>query len=207
PVRCKFLPSTGKWIGREAQCWRTLQDVPRRGYARSWQLLLRFRRLQGRWIFRSLRIPPAKGQEMESDTQTHKVVLKFPALFFDRIINDIPAVTWISILASNRSLKKEVLEGFSLQPAKFSRMISQPLIMSRLRRRLQTDAILFEKVLAEWKEEKSAVISYLAMLDDDFIAENYRKIRGLVGSERFCICLYALGFLNRQWATEAVRED
>ena len=112
---------------------------------------------------------------MESDTQTYEVVSKFPALFFDRIIKDIPAITWISILASNPSLKKEVLEGFSLQPAKFSRMISQPLIMSRLRRRLQTDKILFEDVLTEWKEEKSAVVSYLAMLDNDFIAENHRR--------------------------------
>ncbi len=144
---------------------------------------------------------------MESGTQTDEIVSKFPALFFDRIISDIPAITWVRILASNPSLKKEVLEGFSLQPAKFSRMLAQPLIMSRLRRRLQTDKILFENVLAEWKEEKSAVVSYLAMLDSDFIAENHRKIKSMLGAERFCICLCVLGLLNRQWAIEAFRED
>ena len=144
---------------------------------------------------------------MESGAQAYEIVSKFPAPFFDRIIADIPAITWVRILASNPSLKKEVLEGFSLQPAKFSRMLPQPLIMGRLRRRLQTDKMLFEEVLAEWKEDKSAVVSYLAMLDSDFIAENHREIRSLLGPERFCICLYALGFLNRKWAMEAIRED
>ena len=65
-----------------------------------------------------------------------EVISKFPARFFDRIITDIPAAAWVRILASNPGVKKEVLEGFSHQPAKFSRMLFQPPILGRLRRRL-----------------------------------------------------------------------
>ena len=86
-------------------------------------------------------------------------------------------------------------------------MLYQPPVMGRLRRRLQTDKIFFEKVLAEWKQEQSAAVSFLAMLDADFIAENRRKIRDLLGPERFCLCLYLLGLLSRQWAGEAIGED
>ncbi|MGA2404032.1 MAG: NYN domain-containing protein [Syntrophobacteraceae bacterium] len=144
---------------------------------------------------------------MESGSQNDEIFSKFPAQVYERIISDIPAAAWVRILASDPIVKKEVLEGFSLQPGKFSRMLYQPPIMSRLRRRLQTDKILFEKVLAEWKQEQSAVVSCLAMLDGDFIAENQRKIRGLLGPERFCVCLYLLGLLSRQWARDAIMED
>ena len=39
-----------------------------------------------------------------------------------------------------------------------------------MRRRLQTDRNLLKKILAEWKEEQSAIVSYLAMLNTDFLA-------------------------------------
>ncbi len=133
--------------------------------------------------------------------------LKIPARFYDRLIGDIPATTWVRLLASNPILKKEVLEGFSLQPAKFSRMLYQPQIMGRLRRKLQTDKKLLKKILAEWKEEQSAVVSYLAMLDPDLLAKNGRKLKVLLGPERFCFGLYSLGLLDRQWAMEAVEAD
>jgi Skp family chaperone for outer membrane proteins len=132
---------------------------------------------------------------------------KIPARFYDRLIGDIPATTWVRLLASNPILKKEVLEGFSLQPAKFSRMLYQPQIMGRLRRKLQTDKKLLKKILAEWKEEQSAVVSYLAMLNPDLLAKNVRKLKVLLGPERFCFGLYSLGLLDRQWAMEAVEAD
>jgi hypothetical protein len=144
---------------------------------------------------------------VKSSPKNDEIFSKLPARFYERIIRDVPTTTWVRILASDPILKKRVLEGFSLQPGKFSRMLYQPQIMSRLRRELQTDKIFFEKIFAEWKEEQSATVSYLAMLDSDFIAENRWKIRDLLGVERFCLGLYSLGLLNRQWAADAVQED
>jgi predicted RNA-binding protein with PIN domain len=144
---------------------------------------------------------------MEPGPRDDEIFSKIPARFCDRMILDIPTATWIRVLASNPILKKEVLEGFSLQPGKFSKMLHQPRIVGRLRRKLQTDKTFLEKMLAEWKEEQSAIVSYLAMLDTDFIAKNRWKISALLGPERFCLGLYSLGLLNRQWVTEAVQED
>jgi len=144
---------------------------------------------------------------MEPGPRDDEIFSKIPARFCDRMIRDIPTATWVRVLASNPILKKEVLEGFSLQPGKFSKMLHQPRIMGRLRRKLQTDRTFLGKMLAEWKEEQSAIVSYLAMLDTDFIAKNRWKIRALLGPERFCIGLYSLGLLNRQWAADAVQED
>ena len=83
-------------------------------------------------------------------------------------------------------------------------MLYQPGIMGRLRRRLQTDRNLLKKILAEWKEEQSAIVSYLAMLNTDFLAGNGRKLCALLGSERLCLGLYSLGLLDRDWALDAV---
>ncbi|MHC1726551.1 MAG: NYN domain-containing protein [Syntrophobacteraceae bacterium] len=144
---------------------------------------------------------------MELEPKVNEILSNLPALFYDRLIRDIPAITWVRILASNPILKKEVLEGFSLQPGKFSRMITQPVIMGRLLRRLQNDGPLLEKILTEWREEHGPIISYLAMLDSDFLTENWRKIKDLLGPERFCIGLYALGLLNRKGFRSLLEEE
>lgn len=135
---------------------------------------------------------------MESEPIADEILAKLPAQFYDRVTKDIPASTWVRILIANPILKREVLEGFSLQPGKFARMLVQPQIIGRIRRRLQNDRDFFKKILAEWEEEQSDTLSYLAMLDGDFIVANWRKIRDLLGPERFCIGLYALGFLTQQ---------
>jgi len=144
---------------------------------------------------------------MEPGPQDDEIFSKIPVRFYDRMIRDIPATTWIRILASNPILKKEVLEGFSLQPGKFSRMLHQPRIMGRIRRKLQKDKIFLEEMLHEWKEEQSAIVSYLAMFDCDFIAKNLLKIKDLVGPARLCLGLYSLGLSGRQWAADAIMED
>jgi hypothetical protein len=144
---------------------------------------------------------------MESGPQDDEILSKLPALFYEQVIRDIPATAWVRILASDPILKKGVLEGFSHQPAKLSKMIYQPAIMSRLRSEIQANRTLFEQIVAEWKDEQSATVSYLAMLDCDFIAENLLKIKDLVGPARFCIGLYSLGLLGRQWAADAIKED
>ncbi len=144
---------------------------------------------------------------MGSCLKITEIFSKLPARFFDRIIEDVPATTWVRIIGSDPILKRRVLEGFSLQPAKFSRMLLQPSIMNRLRRELQTDEAFCEKVLAEWKEEQSAAVSYLAMFDSDFLVENLWKIKDLLGPARLCIGLYSLGLLDRQRIVDAVTED
>ncbi len=144
---------------------------------------------------------------MEPGPQDSEIFSKIPVQAYDRMIMDIPATSWSRILASNPILKKEVLEGFSLQPGKFSKMLYQPRIMGRIRRKLQKDKIFLEEMLAEWKEEQSATVYYLTMLDSDFIAKNLSKIKDLVGPARLCLGLYSIGLLGRQWAADAIMED
>lgn len=121
---------------------------------------------------------------------------KLPAQFYERLIKDVSATTWVRILTSNPILKREVLEGFSFQPGKFARVLVQPLIVGRLRRRLQSDRDFLGKILAEWREEQPTVVSYLEMLDRDFLITNWKQVRDLLGPERFCIGLSVLEFFH-----------
>ena len=132
---------------------------------------------------------------------------KIPARFYDRLIRDIPATTWVGLLASDPILKKEVLEGFSMQAGKLSWALSQPRVMGRLHRKLQTDRSLLKEILAEWKKEQPSIISFLSMLDTGFMAENSHKLNALLGPERFCLGLFSLGLLNRQWAIDAIEAE
>lgn len=121
---------------------------------------------------------------------------KLPAQFYDRIIKDIPAAAWGRVLASHPIVRREVLEGFSSRPGSLAKMLAQPLIIGRLRRRLQSDPALRTNTLAVWREEHQVVVAYLEMLDRDFLAANWMQIRDLLGPERFCIGLCALQFFR-----------
>lgn len=144
---------------------------------------------------------------MESGLQDDEVFSKVPARFFDRMIGDISTAGWVRILDSHPIVKREVLEGFSQQPGKYSKMLHQPLITARLRRRLQSDRNFLKIILAEWKAEQPSIVSFLAMLDGDFIAGNLSGLIALVGPERFCIGLYSLGLLSRHWKEDAFEKE
>ncbi len=81
---------------------------------------------------------------MGSGPKNDEILSKLPARFYERIARDIPATARVRIPASDPIVNKGVLEGFSLQPAKFSRMLYQPPMMGRLRRELQTNKVFFE---------------------------------------------------------------
>jgi len=96
---------------------------------------------------------------MELKPEVHEILSGMPAQFYDRVIRDIPASTWIGILSANPIVKREVLEGFSLQPGKFSRTLAQPLFIDRLRRRLQADRRFLANALTAWEAEQPAALA------------------------------------------------
>ncbi|MCE5336270.1 MAG: NYN domain-containing protein [Desulfobacteraceae bacterium] len=134
---------------------------------------------------------------MELKPEIHEILNEMPLQFYDRIIQDISAPAWVAIFSANPIVKKEVLEGFSLQPGKVSRTLSLPLVAGRLRRRLQLDRSFLARVLTAWEAEQQAVISYLSMLHPEFILANLGKLRDLLGPERFCLGACSLGLLAR----------
>ena len=133
---------------------------------------------------------------MESIPTIDEIFSKLPAEFYEGMMKDIPAATWVRILTSNPMLKKDVLEGFSLQPGKFTKTLSQPLVISRLKRRLQLDKDFLKQALAGWEEDRPEILAYLAMLDRDFIGDNWKRLKDLLGPLRFFLALYLLGFFK-----------
>ena len=126
-----------------------------------------------------------------------EIFSSLPDEFYEGMIKDIPAATWVRILTSNPILKKDVLEGFSLQPGKSLKTLAQPLVIARLLRRLKLDRNILKQALSGWEEDQPAIPAYLAMLDRDFIAANWKKFRDLLGPVRFFLGLYLLGFFKQ----------
>jgi len=144
---------------------------------------------------------------MGSGPKDKDILARLPDIFYEQLLRDIPATTWSRVLASDLIAKKTILEGFSLQPEKFSRSINQPVIIKRFRRAIQANPVFFDKVLSEWKEEQPAIFSYLSMLNSDFITQNLWKIRDLLGPARLCIGLFSLGFRILQRAEDVIDQN
>jgi hypothetical protein len=134
---------------------------------------------------------------MERIPTMDEIFSKLPAEFFEAMIKDIPAAIWVRILIANPIVKKDVLEGFSHQPGKFTKALSQSLVINRLRRRLPLDTNILKEALAGWEEDHPEILAYLTMLDGDFIAAHWRQLRDLLGPARFFLGLYLLGLFKR----------
>lgn len=144
---------------------------------------------------------------METDPRVDEILHNLPAQFYDQLIRDVSPGVWVRILGSNPILKRQVLEGFSLQPGKLSRMITQPVIMGRLARKLQSDRAFLVEIMEEWTTEHTAIITYLGALDFDYLKEFWRKIRDLLRPERLLIALYSMGFLAEEGITDIFDEE
>lgn len=132
---------------------------------------------------------------------------KLPVSFYETVIRDIPAAAWGHILDSDPNERKKVLEGFSGRQAKSSKIFHRPPVMDRLRRGLQNNTGFLERVLARWKVEQAAVVSYLAMFSVDFISTNLWKLKDLFGPARLCAGLCSLGRLELDRVAEAIKTD
>lgn len=144
---------------------------------------------------------------METDPRVDEILHNLPAQFYDQLIRDVSPGVWVRILGSNPILKRQVLEGFSLQPGKFSRMVTQPVIMGRLARKLQSDRAFLVEIMEEWTIEHTAIITYLGALDFDYLKEFWRNIRDLLRPERLLIALYSMGFLAEEGITDIFDEE
>ncbi len=142
---------------------------------------------------------------MKDKITPEEIVSKFPVQVFNRLIADITADTWAVILKENPEARKEILGGFSLRPNKLDRILSQPVTMVRLQRRLKTDIGFLDRVLDAWAEEFSG-LGYLSMLDGDFVAARWRQLRDLLGPERFCLSLFSLGAFEEETFTNLLAE-
>ncbi|MFZ2446878.1 MAG: NYN domain-containing protein [Syntrophobacteraceae bacterium] len=128
---------------------------------------------------------------MTNEPKPEAILSSFPVQVFKRLIEDISIEAWGEILKENPGVRKEVLGGFSFRPKKLDRILSQPVTMVRLQRRLRADIAFLDRVLDAWSDESPA-LAYLSMLDIDFVASRWRQIRDLLGPERFCLALFLL---------------
>ena len=121
---------------------------------------------------------------------------RLPNSFFDRIIRDIPASGWVSLIHEEPILKESLLKGFSSSITKLAHLVRQPQVEVRLRRMLQNDPDLLKIVLGIWALEQSDVIDFIEMLDGSFLLDNFEALRDLLGPARFLACLYVLDYWN-----------
>ena len=132
---------------------------------------------------------------------------KMPVQFYELVIRDISAPAWGRIFEANPDEKKKVLEGYSIRSAKSSQIFHRPPVSERLCRQLQTNGAFLQKVLAVWRGERPAEISYLAMLSADFISKNLWKLRDLFGPARLCAGLFSLGLQGLDRLIETMEAD
>lgn len=136
-----------------------------------------------------------------------EILSKLPLQVHGRLIAEISAESLAKILKENPDVRKEVLGGFSLRPKNLDRTLSNPVTVIRLQRRLHSDIDFFNSVLDAWCEE-STTMTYLSMLDGDYVFARWRQLRDLLGPERFCLALFALGAFEEEGFADLLnRED
>lgn len=132
---------------------------------------------------------------------------QLPTSFFERIVRDIPARTWLHILQDHHSLKEKVLEGFSIPVPRLLPHLENPQILKRIERFVRPKKALLEEILQVWGHEQSATVAYLEMLDPQFVLENWIPLKNLVGPERFFAGLYLLQHLEEAEFRDLVDES
>ncbi len=136
-----------------------------------------------------------------------EILSKVPVRVFERLVKDLPAESLAEILKENPSIRKDVLGGFSLRPKNIAQTLSSPVTIARLQRRLHGDMQFFNLVLDVWCEESTAM-SYLSMLDGDFVLARWKQLRDLLGPERFFLGLFALeAFEDERYAGLLEKEN
>ena len=118
-----------------------------------------------------------------------------PSSFFECLVKDIPADTWIRLLNADLNLKAAILEGFTVPANKLRRLVRQPHIVKRLERFIRSGDALLEEVLQIWGQEQLSTVAFLEMLDRDFLFDNWQSLKNFIGPERFFAGISVLGRL------------
>ena len=118
-----------------------------------------------------------------------------PSSFFECLVKDIPADTWIRLLNADLNLKAAILEGFTVPANKLRRLVRQPHIVKRLERFIRSEDALLEEVLQIWGQEQLSTVAFLEMLDRDFLFDNWQSLKNFIGPERFFAGISVLGRL------------
>jgi predicted RNA-binding protein with PIN domain len=121
---------------------------------------------------------------------------RLPSHFFEWLIKDIPAETWIRFIGSHPSLKEAVFEGFGVPARKIGRILRQPQIVARLQRIIRSDPAIFDEILQIWGQEHLDTMAFMEILDQNFLLENGRSLKNFIGPEQFFAGLYLLGYLK-----------
>ena len=130
-----------------------------------------------------------------------------PSSFFECLIRDIPADTWLRLFNSNPTLKAAILEGFTVPASKLGRLLRQPQIVARLRRFIRSEAAILDEILEIWGQEQLAVMAFMEMLDHGFLIENLRNLKNFIGPERFFAGLHLLGYLEDKDFQELIGDE
>jgi len=130
-----------------------------------------------------------------------------PSSFFECLIRDIPADTWLLLFNSNPTLKAAIFEGFTVPANKLGRLLRQPHIVARLRRFIRSEAAILDEILQIWGQEQLPVMAFMEMLDQSFLIENLRDLKNFIGPERFFAGLHLLGYLEDKDFQELIGEE
>ena len=130
-----------------------------------------------------------------------------PSSFFEGLVRDIPADTWIELLKSNPPFKAAILEGFNVPANKLGRLLRQPHIVKRLQRFIRSDPTILEEILLIWGQEQLATMAFLEMLDRSYILHNWQGLKNFIGPERFFAGLHLLDYLDDKDFQELIGED
>jgi hypothetical protein len=130
-----------------------------------------------------------------------------PSSFFECLVRDIPADTWLQLVKSNPAFRAAILEGFNAPANKLGRLLRQPHIVKRLQRFIRSDPTILEEILLLWGQEQLAIMAFLDMLDRSFILQNWQGLKNFIGPERFFAGLRLLGYLDDKDFQELIGED
>ncbi|HQN17901.1 MAG TPA: hypothetical protein PKV86_02125 [Syntrophobacteraceae bacterium] len=130
-----------------------------------------------------------------------------PSHFFEWLIKDIPAETWIQFIRNHPSLKEAVFEGFGVPAGKIGRILRQPQIVARLQRIVRSAPSIFDEILQVWGQEQLDTMAFMEMLDLSFLLENSRSLKNFIGPKQFFAGLYLLGYLKEKGFQGLINEE
>jgi hypothetical protein len=144
---------------------------------------------------------------MAEDSSHNELHGALPPSFFEGLVKDIPAETWLRLLHGNSTLKTAVLEGFNVPANKLKRLLHQPHMMKRLQRFIRSENAVLDDILQVWGQEQLSAVAFLEMLDRDFLLDNWLALKNFIGPGRFYAGIRVLNHLGDREFQKLIDED
>jgi hypothetical protein len=141
--------------------------------------------------------------ENQDQSQVLQVVA-IPGPFLDGLIGTVSSAGWQCLMEARPEVRTALAQGFSAKPGKLLRLLQHPELHSRLRRLLQHDPALLAATLEVWGQEHLPLLSFLEMVQPDFLLEYLEDFRDFLGPGELFGGLFLLGCLARERFRERI---